>query len=73
MPSKPAGGSAFEVITEMYSLPSARSRWDPNKVLAVFYFILFGMMVSDAGYGLLVMLFCGLFVWKFNRKAKWGK
>ena len=63
----------FEVITEMYSLPSARSRLDPNKVLAVFYFILFGMMVSDAGYGLLVMLFCGLFVWKFKPEGQMGK
>lgn len=63
----------FEAITEMYSLPSSRSHLDPNKVLAIFYFILFGMMVSDAGYGLLVMIACGFFVWKFKPEGQMGK
>lgn len=63
----------FEAITEMYSLPSAKSHLDPNKVLAIFYFILFGMMVSDAGYGLVVMIACGFFVWKFKPEGQMGK
>lgn len=49
----------FEVVTEMYSLPAPNSM-DPDPFLAVFYFIFFGMMLSDAGYGLL-LVFGGLF------------
>ena len=40
----------FEVITEMYALPSPHSI-DPNPFMAPFFFVLFGMMLSDAGYG----------------------
>lgn len=45
----------FEVITEMYSLP-APTGIDPNPFMAPFFFIFFGMMLSDAGYGILLML-----------------
>ena len=43
----------FESITNMYSVPSYRER-DPNVFVAVFYFIFFGFMLSDAAYGLLL-------------------
>ncbi len=52
----------FEVITEMYSLPSPHGV-DPNPAVAIFYFIFFGMMLSDAGYGL-ILFFGGLFALK---------
>ena len=42
---------AFENITEMYSLP-AYNEIDPTPLLAPFYMFFFGMMVGDAGYGL---------------------
>ncbi len=45
----------FEVVTEMYSLPAPDSV-DPNPFMALFYFIFFGMMLSDAGYGLLLVI-----------------
>lgn len=45
----------FEVVTEMYSLPSPHGV-DPNPAVAIFYFIFFGMMLSDAGYGLILLL-----------------
>jgi len=45
----------FESITSMYATPSAYER-DPNPVMAPFYFIFFGMMVSDAGYGLVLAI-----------------
>lgn len=45
----------FESITEMYSLPNYREI-DPTPVMAIFYFIFFGMMLSDAGYGLVMVV-----------------
>ncbi len=40
-----------EAITEMYSLPSYWG-FDPTSIYALFYIVFFGMMFSDAGYGL---------------------
>lgn len=48
-----------EDITANYSMPS-ETDIDPNPVMAVFYYWFFGMMFSDAGYGLLMMLVCGI-------------
>ena len=55
----------FEVITEMYSLPDPRGI-DPNLYMAPFYFIFFGMMLSDAGYGIVLSLLTGYALWKFK-------
>ena len=46
----------FELVTEMYSLPKYGDK-DPTPVVSLFYFVFFGMMVADIGYGLL--LFAG--------------
>ncbi len=45
--------SAVEGITEMYALPN-KNDTDPNGVMAFFYYLFFGMMLSDAGYGLII-------------------
>ena len=50
----------FEFVTNSYSAPYYHEI-DPNPVMAVFYFIIFGLMVADIGYGLL-LLAAGLFV-----------
>ena len=34
--------------------------------MAVFYYFLFGMMLSDAGYGLLMVIGCGVALAKFK-------
>lgn len=47
--------SAFESITSMYSLPKY-NEIDPTPLLFPFYIIFFGMMLSDAGYGLVMVL-----------------
>jgi V/A-type H+-transporting ATPase subunit I len=44
----------FSTITEMYGLPAYRSLIDPNPIVAVSYFIFFGIMLSDALCGLVV-------------------
>ncbi|MGL4730015.1 MAG: V-type ATP synthase subunit I [Clostridium sp.] len=46
---------AFEPITEMYSLPKY-SEIDPTVLLMPFYILFFGMMLSDAGYGMILFL-----------------
>lgn len=60
-------GSTMESITTMYSTPG-HSDIDPNKAMTVFYFLLFGLMLGDAGYGLIMVLAC-LFV-KFKYKLE---
>lgn len=43
----------YQAITNLYSRPLPTGI-DPNPLMAPFYFIFFGMMLSDAGYGLVV-------------------
>lgn len=49
---------AFESITEMYALPKY-NEIDPTPLFSIFYSLFFGMMIGDAGYGLL--MFAGTF------------
>lgn len=44
----------FEMLTEMYSLPKYEEV-DPTPWFMPFYFVFFGMMVADAGYGILML------------------
>jgi len=57
--------SPAETITRMYSLPSAKDI-DPTPLTGFFYYFLFGMMLSDAGYGLLMVLGTSLVLKKFS-------
>lgn len=45
----------FESLTEMYSLPKY-NEIDPTPFLAPFYWVFFGMMLADFGYGLILSL-----------------
>lgn len=49
--------SAFDGITDMFGRPNYREQ-DPNLFVAMFYFLFFGIMISDAGYGLLMAIAC---------------
>ncbi|MBQ8960672.1 MAG: V-type ATP synthase subunit I [Ruminococcus sp.] len=44
-----------EGITKMYAMP-ARGDVDPTPVMSFFYYLFFGMMLSDAGYGLVMVI-----------------
>lgn len=45
----------FESITGMYSMPRYNEA-DPTPILAPFYWLFFGLMVGDIGYGLVIFL-----------------
>jgi V/A-type H+-transporting ATPase subunit I len=47
--------ASFEAVTGMYSLPKY-NYLDPTPLLTPFYLIFFGMMVADAGYGVLMLI-----------------
>lgn len=53
----------METVVESYSLPT-RAEIDPSKIIACFYYILFGLMLSDAGYGLILTIACGYILLK---------
>ena len=57
----------LEGITGSYSLPS-KADLDPTPMMAFFYYLFFGMMLSDAGYGLIIALATGL-VWLLKGKT----
>ena len=61
----------FESVTNMYSTPSS-SDVDPNSIMAFFYIIFFGMMLSDAGYGIIIAIACFLIVKKGKMKKGEG-
>lgn len=46
---------AFNMVTEMYSLPSYNNV-DPNPLVAPFFALFYGIMMADMGYGILMML-----------------
>lgn len=55
----------FEYITNQFSIPSPKEI-DPNPMMSFWYWIIFGIMMGDIGYGLSMILIFGL-------AAKFGK
>lgn len=47
----------FEWVIGMYSYPKYGA-YDPTFIMSIFYFLIFGMMFADVGYGLLLTLGC---------------
>ena len=59
---------AFEVITDLYGRPR-QGMVDPTPFIAPFFPIFFGLSLTDAGYGLLLMLISGGFL-LFSKAAE---
>lgn len=53
--SNPPFVKAFEMLVEQFSLPGYKDI-DPTFIIAIFFPLFFGIMLSDAGYGILLML-----------------
>ena len=58
----------FESITELYGIPKYKE-FDPTPLFAPFYFIFFGMCLSDAGYGLVIAVLSYWALAKFKFKG----
>ena len=57
-----------EGITRMYAMP-AKSDVDPTPVMSFFYYLFFGMMLSDAGYGLVMVIATTIILTKFKLES----
>ncbi len=58
--------SPVEGVLESYSLPG-KKEVDPTSVMSIFYYVLFGLMLSDAAYGIIITLVCGIVGFKLDR------
>jgi len=59
----------FETITESFSTPS-NTELDPNAAMSIWYWLFFGMMIADFGYGLI--LFVGTLLMLKIKKPRVG-
>lgn len=48
----------FESITNQFSIPNPKEI-DPNPIMSIWYWIIFGIMIGDMGYGLVMLLLFG--------------
>ncbi len=54
----------FSMVTELYALPTYNSGLDANPFMAFFFFIFFGLMMGDIGYGIMISLISWLILKK---------
>ena len=57
---------SVEGVLESFGLP-AKGEIDPTKIMFVFYVFLFGLMLSDAAYGLIIFAVCAVLLKKYPR------
>ena len=55
----------FEELTKLFSLPKY-GFIDPTKIITLFYPIFFGLMLSDVGYGLMLLVLSLILKYKFK-------
>ena len=56
----------FELITKIFGMPDYKQEIDPTLPLSGFFIFFFGLCLSDAGYGLLLLLISTLFLKKLE-------
>lgn len=61
-----AVGESMEGIVGSYGLPK-RGEVDPSRIMGWFYIFLFGLMLADAAYGLIILVACIFLLKKFPR------
>lgn len=57
--------SPVESVTVGFAAP-AKGEMDPTFVMSLFYYLLFGIMFSDAGYGIVLVIVCGILLARFK-------
>jgi V/A-type H+/Na+-transporting ATPase subunit I len=62
----------FESVTNLYGTPKATDV-DPTPLLAPFFALFFGLCLTDAGYGLVLAIVMGLYLWKTKMSIEEGK
>lgn len=62
----------FQLITRLYNYPSYQSL-DPSPAVSIFFAVLFGLCITDAGYGVILALLAllGLRMLKDGRELMW--
>ncbi len=68
----PSFAQPVEFITDQYSIPSSKGV-DPNIIMAPFFIMFFGLMVSDAVYGILVATISALLLLKIKPQGNFKK
>ena len=58
----------FAWVIGMYAYPKYGA-FDPTFIMSIFYFLLFGLMFADVGYGLLLVVGCFAAIKLFNPRA----
>lgn len=54
-----------ETVVKTFAMPR-NGEIDPTSIMAFFYYVFFGLMLSDAAYGLIMVIGCGLALAKFK-------
>lgn len=61
--------SPFEGVLEMYSYP-VYNEIDPTAAISIFFIVFFGMMLADAGYGLVITILSAFLYFKSKTNEK---
>lgn len=65
MLKNPRLAEPVEGVVKTFAMP-AKNEIDPTSIMAFFYYIFFGMMLSDAAYGLIMTIGCGVVIKRFK-------
>ncbi len=57
--------SPMESVVANYSMPN-KHEIDPSAIMAIFYYVFFGLMLSDAAYGLIITIACAVCLTKYK-------